>query len=348
VRVMDARTAWSQRIAGLGPRGAAVGVLFGLASAVSACGSRTGLELDDVRTPTEPDSSTPPVPPLDAAPDVAIPISPVQTPPACVALPSPSAYVVTTADNLWQFNPSATTSAAMLQLVGHLDCPLATGLGLGVCQDPDNPNALIAASPFSMAVDRTGTAYVVYCDGEVFVVDTQGVTCKATGLDVPGAYGGAFTEDTTDANETFFVATGDMQDTLASFNTTTLAINTIGAFSPAAMYAELTGTGAGDLFAFYLNNGSEMSIAKVDKANAELTNILPLPGLPRGRGWAFVFWGGDFYTFTGAVSGTGATQMMFDATVITRISPADGSQTFVANMNELVVGAGVSTCAPQR
>jgi hypothetical protein len=346
-RVMSARTAWSRRLSAQSQMpvraGAAAGVLVGLACGLGACGSRTGLELDELFR-AEADGSPPTV--ADAAPDVAIPISPVQTPPACVTLPSPSVYVVSTAENLWQFNPSAASSAARLHVVGHIECPLSTVPPLGVCQDLNHKEA--TATPFSMAVDLKGTAYVVYCDGEVFELDTQTLQCQATGLVPTQGFGMAFSQDTTDPDETLFIATGLNEGTLESIDTTTFAYKTIGNFSPAVNFAELTGTGAGDLFIFYSispDDNSELSLAKVDKANAALTNILPLPGVPRGAGWAFVFWGGDFYTFTGEVDGSGTA---LSSTVITRISPTDGSQATVTTMSELVVGAGVSTCAPQR
>lgn len=281
--------------------------------------------------------------PHDAAPprDAAIPISPPSTPPACVQLPEPSVYMVSIAANLWQFKPSTNGGAATLSEAGHLNCPIAPTPFAGNCLNS-------VPTPFSMAVDRTGAAYVVYCDGEVFKVDTQKLSCAATGLVVPVGFGMAFSQDTTDANETLYVAEGASQGTLASINTSTLGIHVIGDFSPTATFSELTGSGAGDLFVFYLDNDSEMSIAKVDKTTAQLTNILPLPGLDRGAGWAFVFWGGEFYTFTGAVVTEGTTRVALNATVITRISPVDGSQEAVANIDDLVVGAGVSTCAPQQ
>jgi hypothetical protein len=339
---MSARTAWSRRLSRLHPV-SAVAVLLGLASGLGGCGSRTGLELDGIAR-AEPDGSASIV--HDAAPDVAIPISPVQTPPACVTLPSPSVYLVSTAENLWRFNPNPTSSADLLQVVGHLECPLSTAFPRGTC--PGANGQPTEATPFSMAVDLEGTAYVVYCDGEVFELDTQTLQCQATGVVSTQGFGMAFSQDTTDPDETLFVATGADEGTLESINTTTFAYKTIGSFSPPVALAELTGTGAGDLFVFYsidTSKSSPLNLAKVDKANANLTNILPLPGLPRGAGWAFVFWGGNFYTFTGEVDGSGA---LLGSTVITRVSPADGSQTTVTSMGELVVGAGVSTCAPQR
>ena len=57
---------------------------------------------------------------------------------------------------------------------------------------------------------------------------------------------------------------------------------------------------------------------------------------------AFAIWGGDFYTFTGLLT---AQQ---GATEVTRFRPRDGSIVPVGQIvGETIVGAGVSTCAPQ-
>jgi hypothetical protein len=333
---MSVRTAWSRRFPAGSRACAAAGVLVSLASALGGCGSRTGLELDEFEkaAPEVPDAALP----RDAAPplDAAIPISPPSMPAACVQLPEPSIYLVSMSAAVWQFRPATDGGPPTLNIDGHLNCPISPSPFVGQCNGGP-------ISPFSMAVDRAGTAYVVYCDGEVFKVDTQNLSCAATGLVVPVGFGMAFSQDTTDADETLFVADGPLQSMLASIDTTTLAIEMIGTFSPTATQCELTGTGAGDLFLFYKDNDTEMSIAKVDKTNAVLTNILPLPGLGMGMGWAFVFWGGNFYTFTGAVNTTNP-----ESTVITEVSPVDGRQTPVAFINDLIVGAGVSTCAPQQ
>jgi hypothetical protein len=62
------------------------------------------------------------------------------------------------------------------------------------------------------------------------------------------------------------------------------------------------------------------------------------PGIDIAGGWAFAFWGGDFYTFT-APSGN---------TLVQRYRPSDGSVVTVSSLaGRQVVGAGVSTCAPQ-
>jgi hypothetical protein len=103
--------------------------------------------------------------------------------------------------------------------------------------------------------------------------------------------------------------------------------------------AELTGTGSGGLFGFWdPNQGLDSAIVQIDKATAQVTNSSTLDGVQQGTGWAFAFWGGDFYTFT-APNGT---------SVVTRFDPNTGSITQVASTTEVIVGAGVSTCAPQQ
>jgi hypothetical protein len=58
-----------------------------------------------------------------------------------------------------------------------------------------------------------------------------------------------------------------------------------------------------------------------------------------GSGWAFAFWGGDFWVFT-APAGDSR---------ITRFRPSDGSVTTVVDsLGAIIVGAGVSTCAPAK
>jgi hypothetical protein len=52
--------------------------------------------------------------------------------------------------------------------------------------------------------------------------------------------------------------------------------------------------------------------------------------------YAFAFWGGDFYVFTGT-EGT---------TTVTKWDPAAGTESFHATLPATIVGAGVSTCAP--
>lgn len=105
-----------------------------------------------------------------------------------------------------------------------------------------------------------------------------------------------------------------------------------------AINGELTGTGDGRLFAFYaLRSGS--AIVQIDKQTARPVAETPLPDVVQGNQWGFGFWGGDFYMFTGQ-RGQGSD--------VGRFRPSDGTVTVVARLSEDIVGAGVSTCAPEK
>jgi hypothetical protein len=146
-----------------------------------------------------------------------------------------------------------------------------------------------------------------------------------------------FSADGTSQGETLYVSGDTSGSALASIDTSTFKLRIIGAFNPVIDQPELTGTGAGDLFAFY-SLGSDSAIGKVDKNSARVTEQSVLTGVSQGSSWAFAFWGGDFYTFTAPMG----------ESLVTRFRPADGSIVQVATSLDAITGAGVSTCAPQQ
>jgi hypothetical protein len=189
-------------------------------------------------------------------------------------------------------------------------------------------------------------------------VSTKTAACQPTPFiggngGFPTLFGMGFSADMGDAGpindggETLYLAgdpgTGVGQPVvLGALDTSTFVTRTIGRVSPTIYASELTGTGAGQLFGFYLTTPTASgggNIGQIDKSTAVVTNQVTPPGININGGWAFAFWGGDFYTFT-APDGTD--------TVVQRYRPSDGSVVTVASLSGLtVVGAGVSTCAPQ-
>ena len=327
----------------------AAAVLLVLAAPVAltiACGSRSELFLieeplppgadagEDVGQALDvfvPDDTAQPedavIPPIDVAlPDVV-------PPPICADAGDTLIYTVTTSNSLLRFNPAS----AQFTKIGTLNCP-----------DP------LGRSPFSMAVDRQGAAYVIYYDstgtgtfpppspGNIYRVDLNNASCTATsyvaGQQGFGSFGMAFVSDTTDMNETLYVASDDTPGRLGAINEMSLVLSLVGTFSPEVDNAELTGTGDGRLFAFYESlAGSGSVIAQIDPTTARVIGESQLPTVNAQNGWAFAFWGGDFYMFT---SPDGATSD------VTRYDPNDGSVVTVARYPEEIDGAGVSTCAP--
>jgi hypothetical protein len=323
-----------------------------------SCGGRTDLlipEGADIAGASADVASADGSPPIDAGDthtgdtDALPPIDVAQPRDVVNECPNAAAtlvYVITTAGNLMSFFPPTASFAT----IGRIACPAPTDY-----------------KPFSMGVDRRGVAYVLFTHqpptgapsatepGQLFRVSTATASCRATGF-VPGqqnfspSFGMGFSADTQGTGETLYVASDESgggalppvaRSRLAWIDTGTFALHVVGTLPSNVDAAELTGTGAGDLFAFYRSGTNNSIIGQVDKATAQVTGQSLLAGLGQGSGWAFAFWGGDFYTFTVPPGTNGPS-------VVTRFRPSDRSIAQIARTSETVVGAGVSTCAPQQ
>ncbi len=290
-----------------------LGLRVGLAAlGLAACGSRTGLEASIAAGTTARDASAARLDCADAG--------------------LTYIYLVAQNNDLYSYYPSAGTF---------------TRIGAIACNDP------LLGSPFSMAVDHAGVAYVVFDTGYLYRVSTKTATCERTPFVPPfvrtrtsvPAFGMAFVAN--GSGETLYVAP-DWTPTLATIDLTTFQLHEVAPLGPSSAgpvtMAELTGTGGGDLFGFFApNTGTPPSYSVgLDPQTAPVLSAALLPAVEQGQGWAFGFWGGDFYTFTSP--GTAMT------TVVTRYRPADGSIVQVATSpgGVMFVGAGVSTCAPQQ
>lgn len=234
-------------------------------------------------------------------------------------------YVVTSENELLRFDPPS----AAFTTIGTLDCPSR------------------GATPFSMAVDRKGTAYVVFQSGEIFEVSTKTAACKGTSFSPRqngfNTFGMGFSADEASGGETLFVAESNFQPApsagLASIDTTSFEFTFIAPFSPTlGNLVELTGTGDGRLYGIFINTDANSSnIGRIDKRDGTVTDLIKVPLGTSTHSLAFSFWGGDFYVFH-AESGP---------TNVTRLRPDDGSFVDVTTLSAHVVGVGVSTCAPR-
>ena len=308
--------------------------------AATACGARSSLEEGKSRPrPIELEAGTGGGPieleagseggPIEAGPDVedAGPdvedAHPDVEPFNCEEAGITFIYLVTQESDLFRFYPPDLSFAP----IGTIQCPSQAG-----------------ATPYSMAVDRKGTGYVVFNDGELFKVSTANASCKKTGF-LPGqegftpTFGMGFSANKNDPGETLFVAGTTPGEQLATIDIATMDLNIVGTFGSPVGNLELTGTGDGRLFGFGHDPGiTGFHLAEIDKTNASILSDLIVPVGQPNSAWAFAFFGGDFYFFTSVGSGS---------SVVTRYHPDDGSFTPVATLNRTIVGAGVSTCAPE-
>lgn len=238
-------------------------------------------------------------------------------------------YVVDESNTFSQFNPGTKTFTDL----GTLNCPASGG-----------------ATPFSMGVDRNTIAWVLYSDGELFRVDITGqLACTATGWHSSNGltqFGMGFsTNSVGGTDDTLFVAGGaavsmGTSATLAKLDTTGFTASTVGTVTG---WPELTGNGNAELWGWFPSDASGNGTPRVEKidktSGAPLTTyMLPsLQGMPSA--WAFAFWGGDYWVF-----------LAKDLDVSTTVYQVDGTNGQIKSTtptgSRLIVGAGVSTCAP--
>ena len=296
-----------------------------LGAAASGCGARTGLGAPIVVDATEdhhdaghdaPDV----VDAADAVEDdaVAFPDVPIVT--SCAEAGVTYVYLITEQNELFSFYPPTLAFTK----IGDIACPTSQ-------------------RPFSMGVDRSGVAYSVFQDGHLFRISTVNAACEATTF-APNQDGfltfGMGYSGADDAGETLYVTAAGTAPELGWIDTQSYVLSPIGSFKPSTgTRCELTGTGDGRLFAFCLppeTAGGE--VIELDPATAQMLSDTPAPVAGFGDAFAWAFWGGEFWMFTGPGGGS---------TSVTRWDPQTKTGTVVASFASTVVGAGVSTCAPE-
>jgi hypothetical protein len=252
-------------------------------------------------------------------------------------------YVVSDMNTLYTFDPTKFPSAQAFTAVGTVPC-VPTGSYVN-----------------SMAIDRQATAYINFHDGSVVKMTTSPpLQCMPTGF-MAGQSGftndlgmGFVSDQAGSMNETLYVSdnggplgnctqttpsSGCMGLGLGKLDIGSWTLTPVGPYtSTAAGYnAELTGTGAGDLFGFFTTTPS--SYGRIDKTNGHTDS--PAPTVETSvnvamGGYAFSFWGGDFYFYTAPTGNTVPQHLNTRTATVT----AGDMLSFV------IVGAGVSTCAP--
>jgi hypothetical protein len=299
-------------------------VLFVMGAA--ACGARTALPVDGQPdaggTDAAPDrrdagrdalSEDVFIPPIDAnKPDVPTPID-------CPDASETLIYLLGSQNELYSFSPPTLA----FKKLGTLTC------------------AAMGGTPFSMAVNRKGTAYVVYTNGRLFQVSTGTLACVPTSF-VPGqmgfqTFGMGFAADQ-NGDKLYVSQTGTPSIGLATIDTMTFGLGFIAAFTPSIPRNELAGTGDGRLFAYWPNVDGTAggSLAQIDRTTAAVKGLNKLPVGSQSDAFAFAYWGGLFWIFTGSSTTTVSTyDLGTQQTKTVTTAPA------------LIVGAGVSTCAPQ-
>lgn len=245
-------------------------------------------------------------------------------------------YVLSTDNEMYKFDPPN----KLFTKIGKLGC--ATSM-----------------QPNSMAVDRNANAYVNYVEsdpflggdtnGGIFQVSTTDASCKSTSIKLnQGWYrlGMGYSAPAGDLSleNLFITGTGSAVNSpgLGKIDFGTNSVVPIGDFTGAlqGQNAELTGTGDGRLFGFFTT--TPVQVAEINSATGAIVQAKSFPTVQTPTAWAFSFWGGAFYLYTAdPVSNPG------EQTTVTKIVWPNGPvETYMQDIGFVIVGAGVSTCAP--
>lgn len=247
-------------------------------------------------------------------------------------------YVLSTSNEIYKFDPPN----KQFTKIGKLGC--ATSM-----------------QPNSMAVDRNAVAYVNYVeadpftgsdvDGAIFQVSTTDASCKGTNVNLTNGWyrlGMGYSAPAGDLSlENLFVTgtagqIGGNGNGLGKIDFSANSVVPIGDFTGTLKgeNAELTGTGDGRLFGFFTT--TPVQVAEIDPSTGGIKQANSYPQVPTPTAWAFSFWGGAFYLYTAdPISNPGQTSM------VTKITWPNGPvETYMQNIGFVIVGAGVSTCAP--
>jgi hypothetical protein len=244
-------------------------------------------------------------------------------------------YVIDDSNHFYRFNPAIASPAAFEQ-VSTLGCATS-------------------GSPNSMAVSREGNAYVLFgssddygdffCDG-VFPVDVDSGACSGqTPFQCGQAgfekFGMGYSTDSADSTAERLFIGSSIDDQFGTLDPATGAAQFIGSLPNQG--PEFTGNANGELWGFFPYD-SPPTARRLNKATGGADQTLALPSLPDmtygdSAAWAFAYWGGSFYIFymvSPYDSSTVVYKLEYDGTV----------STFIADTGLVIVGAGVSTCAP--
>jgi hypothetical protein len=223
-------------------------------------------------------------------------------------------------------------------------------------KDLGTPDCGTPAKPFSMAIARDATAWVLYDNGYLYHIDTKNNLACTQSPWVKNTsnllnFGMGFSTDQVGGStDTLFISGGvSINDSVSKLHRLDLT-----SFQPTFIknvvgWPELTGTGSAELWGFF-PSADAARIAQLDKTSGiELRtyneSLLNNPSNYGGTtAWAFAFHGGSFWVFLKKYP------TMSDTNAYTKVYQFNASTGALIGQpldtTRKIVGAGVSTCAP--
>jgi hypothetical protein len=195
----------------------------------------------------------------------------------------------------------------------------------------------------TMAVSRARQAYVGSMTGALFAVDPDTAACTPTPFDPAQVehhkFGMGFILDDSTAGERPYIAVeyAGIATWLGAIDTESYRVTRIGSIVPTLPMTELIGTADRRAYGFSAGQG-EALLVEFDLASARWQRITSLPFGPTSASLDFAFWGGAFYLFLAPAGAAGSS--------VYRYRRGDPAPELIGELDLVVVGAGVSTCAP--
>lgn len=268
---------------------------------------------------------------------------------ACEIQASDFVYLIDEQNNFLSFAPKNDRGA------GTPASELFTRIGVMNCATTRPPyKDYLGATPFSMAVDRYATAWVLYTTGELFKVSPKDASCQPTTYQPSQlgweTFGMGYVSDSPGAKtDTLWIAHAN-----SSSNTDmslgkidrNLMLSKVGSFTGISHSPEMTGTGNAELYGYFPSSQTgKHIIALINRTDASFMKtyqLAPLPSADENYSFAFAHWGGRFYYFI--------YMKLNDGSYVSRVyryEPSTDTSTLVVDKSPyVIVGAGVSTCAP--
>jgi hypothetical protein len=248
-------------------------------------------------------------------------------------------YVVAHDGGLHSFDPGD----LRFRRIGTLDCP-----------------GTRRSHPHSMAVDRSGQAWIGYDNGVLALARISDASCTPSNVDVRGAslgrrfgMGFAPTPQGGIGGETLFLTTEPeriLADSRVARGSSLLAriddgtnITIAGRFPDQlrGLSGELSSRSDGKLFAFF--TGEPFELAEIDPATADVRWQKSLEGMrfsqPGSGSWAFAAVGSEFFFFWANRD---------EPSTVTRLREDGTIEHVIQDAGIQIVGAGASTCATRK
>ncbi len=228
-------------------------------------------------------------------------------------------------------------------MFSRFDPVTLTSLDIGMLNCPG------IANPFSMNVDQSGIAWIIFDDGNLFRVDTANAACTATSY-VPSqlgffTFGMGSVFDSSTGKDTLYLAASPFNATASQLGTLAYPSLTVTQVATVPIgWVELAGTGDGQLWGYAPHSSFSGGplLFQMNRATGAVIDRYDVPEITTVGGFAVKFFGGSFFVFVGA----DVWKIERSALLPGKTIPTKAAVRVLTTPGLDVVGAGVSTCAP--